>query len=285
VADRNRPANSPTPIVSISSGKGGVGKSVLAFNLAERLAVMGVKVLLVDGDINCGNLHILANSEATYGFREVIRGQLSLKEAVFSTAYGFDVLASGGGDMVRTDGDITPIANAMVRLRRESASYDLVLIDHSSGISKIAEVMAHASDSVALVLVPELTSISDSYGLFKQLKGTDADLDCRLIVNRAESASEAEFIHTKLCALTERFLGSMPLYLGHVAENPHVRESVAGQTAISTVAAESQVTQELTSLARHLAEIFGISVTAISSAQSNIPKEINKTTALADIRE
>ena len=145
--------------------------------------------------------------------------------------------------------------------------------------------MAHASDTVLLVLVPELTSISDSYGLFKQLRKTDSALDCRLVVNRAETASEAEFIHNKLCAVTERFLGSMPVYLGHVVEDRQVRESVAGQTAVTRVAPESQVAQELTSLAQALARIHGISTEAVSGRLTNTQNEINKTTALADIRE
>ncbi|UCG61019.1 MAG: AAA family ATPase [Candidatus Zixiibacteriota bacterium] len=274
-----------TRIVSICSGKGGVGKSILAFNLAERLASMGVRVLLIDADSNCGDLHVLANIEVSCGFREFVRGQLTLAEAVISTRYGFDMLAAGAGEVLRTDADITPVAECMAALRTQSSPYDIIIMDHSSGVSKATEVMAHASDIVLLLLVPELTSISDAFGLFKHLKHTDSGIDCRLVVNRAESAEEADYIRTKFQAITRRFIGSSPVYLGDVAEAAEIRKGVASQTAVAQIAPEAHVTQTLKTLAGRLLEACGRSTAAQTNEQLDVENEINKTTALADIRE
>jgi flagellar biosynthesis protein FlhG len=272
-------------IISILSGKGGVGKTILAFNLAERLATLGARPLLVDADLNCGNLHILANSEGAYGFREVIRGELSVREAVTSTPYGFDILAAGQGEAMGTDSEVTAIAVAIGRLRHESENYDVVVIDHSSGVSRAATVMAHASDQVILLVVPELTSISDGYGLYKHLIRTDSGLDCHLVVNRAESGDEAAYIHSKLCAVSERFLGNTPRYLGHILEDRCFRESVASQKTLTGLKTETTAIQQLTALARRLLKPQGGSVKASPAGHSNNQKIINKSTALADIRE
>ena len=272
-------------IVSIISGKGGVGKTVVAFNLAERLADAGARVLLVDADFNCGNQHILANTAGDYGLRETIRGQLTLKEAIVHTPYGFDLLAAGGGNLMTTDNDVTPFATVMSKLRADVSNYDLILIDHGSGISKAATVMTHASETVVLLLVPELTSISDCYGLYKHLKQVDSSLDCRLVINRVESPDEARYIYTKLCALSERFLGHVPLYLGYLSEDRSFRASIASQAALSKLGAETPAIQELTYLARDLLYICGLSEQSADRRQLTNQKTINKTTALADIRE
>lgn len=282
---RHRTLTGAARVVSVVSGKGGVGKSVVAFNLAERLAHAGVRVLLVDADLNCGNLHILANSSGDYGLREFIREELSLKEAVSSCRHGFDLLAAGGGEVIWTDGDISPVANAVVRLRKEGAHYDVILIDHCSGVSKTATVIAHASDISILLLVPELTSISDCYGLFKHLKTTDSHIDCRLLVNRVESAEQAEYIHTKICAVSDRFIDRIPAYLGCLREDQRVRDGVARQSALTEISPEADVVKELTTIARRLiGALYPLSETSGEMPLNSI-RQINKTTALADIRE
>ncbi len=272
-------------MISIVSGKGGVGKSVVAFNLAERLAAAGQRVLLIDADMNFGNLHILANSSGEYGFREFVRQELSLKEAVSASRYGFDLLAAGGGEIIWADGDINPIAGAVARLRQEGEHYDVMLFDHGSGVTKAATVMAHASDISILMLVPELTSISDCYGLFKHLKAADSHIDCRLLVNRVETAEQAEYIHTKICAVSERFVDQIPAYLGCLAEDKRFRESVARQSTLSKCSPEANVVKELTLVARRLVRTLNPATHTNSDRPINSTNEINKTTALAELRE
>ncbi|UCE23374.1 MAG: AAA family ATPase [Candidatus Zixiibacteriota bacterium] len=272
-------------IISIISGKGGVGKTVVAFNLAERLAAAGARVLLVDADLNCGNVHILANTTVTYGLHEVIRGELSVSEAAVSSEFGFDILAAGGGGDVWTEQDVTSVAGVMAGLRKLSTSYDFILVDNSSGVSKIADLITHASDTALLVLIPELTSISDCYGLYKHLTSSDSAVDCRLLVNRAESADEAEYIRKKLWAVSERFLRRTPGYLGHISEDRALRESVASQTALARLSTESTAVQQVTFLARSLLRVFGWLSEQEHNYPRNTQKTINKTTAMADIRE
>ncbi len=265
-------------LISILSGKGGVGKSVIVYNLADTLARMGKRVLVVDADVNFGNQHVLANINIDYGFSQFAKGELSLKEATVKLSENVTLLASVNAIGLFDEIDIATIADCINRIRTDAGNYDIVLIDHSSGVNKHSSVMAYGSDSVLTVLVPELTSISDSYGLFKYLHDINPNVECRFLVNRVQTSDEAEYIYTKLCAVAERFVESIPRYFGYLQENDDFRKSVASQKTVQKSSPDSAVLSELNALAHKL---LGPEV---SRNRFNSLERINKTTALADIK-
>jgi flagellar biosynthesis protein FlhG len=241
-------------VISLLSGKGGVGKTVLAFNLAERFAAMGKHVLLVDADFTTGNIHILANVACECGVGDFMAGGVPLRAAVTNVKENLDILASTWQGPVELLADSGRVAQLVNNLREEAISYDLVLFDNSSGISNASTIVAHGSDIAVLVLVPELTSISDCYGLFKTLVTADAALDCRLLLNRVISEEEAEFIFTRFGSLTEKFLHRVPHLLGFLSESESYRESIASQKPLSEVAGGSAAADEIAGLCRRLLE-------------------------------
>ncbi len=269
-----------TTFVSVLSGKGGVGKSVLAFNLAERLANSGYRVLVVDADFSTGNIAVLANVEAGYGIQEVVSGQLSLAEAVRPFTPNMDVLASAHTGPVEGFDTASDAANLAANLREQTGAYDAVIMDHSSGISKQATVLASASDVNLLVMVPELTSVADCYGLCKYLYYKNSSIDCRMVVNRTESEDESEYVRTKFSAVADRFLGKIPAFLGFVPEDEVFRRSVAMQRPIATINTQSPALQALNTFADTLGGEFMPSVSSTTNSQT-----INITTAVADIKE
>ncbi len=268
-------------LVSILSGKGGVGKSVIAFNLAERLAHAGHETLVVDADTACGNLHILGNVNPRHGLAEFVDGSAGLADAVQSIADRLFLLPSvsdGSADSLSTaDGAVQTVK----RLRDEGRDFRFIIIDHSSGVSDTATLMAHGSDLNLLVLIPELTSISDCYGLFKYLLKANSSIDCSLLLNRVESGEEAEFIRAKFLAMAEMFLGRVPGYLGALHESTGIRQAVARQTPVALAAAQDQSLQDLTIVSRSLVEMLGTPLRAAGTSQEN---EINKTPVTADTR-
>ncbi len=236
-------------VISVLSGKGGVGKSVISYNLADRLGARGDRVLLVDADFSSGNLHILANVRCDVGVRQFAAGELSLAEAVTPVSEQIDLLASSWSGSVVDDFGVMPTAQLVRIIREQSGGYHHVIIDHGSGISKAATVMAHASDINLLVIVPELTSIADAYGLYKYLVETNKSIDCRLVVNRCQSDEEADYIDRKFRALAERFLRQSPSMLGFLPEADQVRAALARQVPIFRIDEQSPVCQTLTSIA------------------------------------
>lgn len=269
-------------IVSFVSGKGGVGKSVLAFNLAERCATARQKVLLVDTDFNFGNQHILANIKCEFGIKEFISGELSLKEAISSVNSQLDILPAVNSHIVFHDSDVPEYAKMIKNLRYQGAEYDLIIIDHSSGVSKVSTMIAFASDINLLVVVPELTSISDSYGLFKYLKETNKNIDCRLLINRVQTEEEAKYIYSKFYAIAERFLKITPRLMGFIPEDELIVKSLAAQSPLSAIDAQSVVAQKLNMLGQ---EIKGQPSNVYHHKNINNLKTNNKNMAVADIKE
>ena len=271
-----------TRVVSFLSGKGGVGKSILSFNIAERLSKLGRKVLLVDADFGFGNIHLLANKHSDYGTGHFMTGQLSLKEAVITFNDNFDILASIGHGPAFEQISVSESAGLVERLTEQSRDYDLILIDHSSGISKAATIIANSSDLNLLVMVPELTSISDAYGLFKLLLETNSKITCGVVLNRAGSDEDEEYISKKFGALTERFLGRVPMFLGSIADHELFRKSIASQKPVAAIDTDSVVVQPLTELCRKLCRVL---LEPAKRLQLSQVKTINNIKATADIKE
>jgi len=266
-----------TRLVSVVSGKGGVGKSVLTYGLAERLSDQSCRVLIVDADMHCGNQHVLANLSIGYGFREFLSDTLTLAQAVSKVADGIDLLPSLPGHTL----DMTLGEDEAVRfvrkLREQAKAYDVVLIDHSSGVSKGQFAMTCHSDEVLLVALPELTSISDIYGLYKRLQQAKISAHCSLLVNRSSSTKEAEYIRDKFFAMADRFIGSIPFWSGTVPEDSVVRQSVARQKTIAQVSSQSTALEALGDIARRM-------VLEPASGVSHPHGIINNNRQTADIR-
>jgi flagellar biosynthesis protein FlhG len=266
-------------LVSVLSGKGGVGKSVVAFNLAERTAHLGYQALLVDADLSCGNLHILANVDPADGLDAFACGQKSLTDATVRINGNLALLARSGSGPADALTSVSALASLATKVRSEAHRYDLVVIDHGSGITTSAAVFASASDINLLVLAPELTSIADCYGLCKYLYQSDRAIDCRLLFNRVASDSEAEYIWTRFRAMAEQFLGQTPGLVGALPEDASVRQSVASQSPISAVAPDSPILRAIENV------ISNLGWASPPQAAATQTREINIVTASADIRK
>lgn len=266
-------------LVSVLSGKGGVGKSVIAFNLAERMAHLGYRTLLVDADLSCGNLHILANVDPAKGFDAFAREEKGLSDATVKINDNLALLARSGSGPADELASVPALARLAAKLRSEAHRYDLVVIDHGSGITTSATVLAGASDINLLVLAPELTSIADCYGLCKYLYQSNRATECRLLFNRIATDDEAEYVWTRFSAMAEQFLGQTPGLAGALPEDASVRQSVAAQSSISAVAPDSSVLRAIENVIRNLGWVVS------SQAASAQTREINIVTASADIRK
>lgn len=269
-------------LISVISGKGGVGKSVLSFNLAYQIAQSNSRVLLVDADSNFGNQHIMANVGADCGLNEVVNGTLALNEAVVKVAGNFNLLASPHRSNPFEEDKIADLADFVNLLRRQNEIYDVVIIDHASGMSKQSATLAYASDTSLIVIIPELSSISDGYGLFKYLKSSSAEIDCRLLINRTENESEAEYIFGKFCALTDRFLGSVPKSAGYIAEDDSMRKALAAQQPLALAAVDSKALVNINQLASN---ILNKPIGVVFAGDETPESGINKRPAYADIKE
>jgi len=260
--------------VAVASGKGGVGKSVIAFNLAER-AARQARVLLIDADFTMGNQHLLANVSPACGWQTVCSGENDLSDAVVPVADGFDLLASAVGRPEQMLPDTQDLARFLGEIEKTD-TYDVIVFDTASGVLPHTNLILNAVDEVILVTTPELTAISDSYALYKILVTNSGQTAVSLLVNRGDRPEDIEYIHQKFTTITSQFLGRSPNYLGSLLDDPVVVESVARQAALAEFAPESEIFRQFADLAENL---IG------RSAAERTPEPTNLNPAGADIRE
>lgn len=241
-------------IISVLSGKGGVGKSMLAFNLACRLAEQRLSVLLVDADLTSGSLHIVANVDCNGSIHAVLQDGARLDSVIVPAQQRLDLVPSVWNGDTPVSLDAAGAARLAAALRTQAAQYDVIIIDHGSTVSEATSLLANASDINMLVMIPELTSITDCYALYRYVLRDGGNMDCRILLNRVESVDEATYIQNKFSAMTERFLGRLPDYIGFVVEDQAFREALAAQEPIAHVASNSNASQQLTEIAELLSE-------------------------------
>ena len=234
------------------SGKGGVGKSNLALNLAIALGCRGRRVVLFDADMGMANLDVLCGLTPTGTLEDVVRGRTTLREILVPGPGGFQLVpgASGVASMANIDG------LGRRRLLKQLAMLDTVadhlLIDMGAGISSSVMSFAAAADRVVVVTTPEPTSMTDAYGAMKALVSRGREMRLDLVVNMAHSDEEGVDVHRRISRVARKFLG---VELGLVAVIPHdqlVSQAVRVRRPVLLESPHAPVTRAIDRLARYL---------------------------------
>ncbi len=227
-------ATDRAPILYVTGGKGGVGKTVLCVNLCAALARRGARVLLVDLDLGAADADVLMRHTSMRGLLDVLEEDATLAECAGRTVQGFDFVAGVSGEREwAVLGD--DVRARLVRALRDAArDYDLVVLDGSPGIGADVLALAAEADSVLLVTTPEPTALTDAYALLKALHERSEALDPEIptpevVVNRALDLSEAERTAARLRDVAQRFLTRSPRWAGWLPESASVTESCRAQ--------------------------------------------------------
>ena len=206
----------PQRIISIASGKGGVGKTNIAINLSIALQQLGQNVLLIDADLGLGNVNVILGNMPEYNLYHVIKGVKKLHEVVLETDYGIRYIAGASG--------FSSLANLSGR-----ALTDIIIVDTGAGISDTVLYFLLSSDESIVVTTPELTAILDAYGVIKSIAPEDANADIKILVNRVTKASEGKEVGDKIIMTSKKYLDMDVKYLGHVFEDKTIPYAVSQQ--------------------------------------------------------
>ncbi len=251
VAEETALSGSPA-IVSIVSGKGGVGKSIIAYNVAIAAGRNGINTLLVDMNWRLGSLHILANANVTHGMEHVVADYGYVRDAVVSIGQNTSLLASASVSGQSDWPTCERLQEFITNCRETLQLYDLILIDTPSGIHDQIATVVTSSDDFVLTLNPEITSIADSYGMYKWLLSHNLHSTGSLLINRVSGIEEAKDITARFNTLCEKFLGQKPLPLGFLQEDHAVSEAVARQRSVFAGSGASIIAPQLSALTGQL---------------------------------
>jgi len=242
-------------IVSVSSGKGGVGKTNLAVNLCIALSKLGLRVTLLDADLGLANADVICGLTVTGNLGHVINGKRNLEEISVSAPGGFMLIPGASGVVNASDPDSRDcdrLLTAMGQLENES---DLIVIDTGAGNGRVVRTFMASADLCLVVTTPEPPAITDAYALIKTTIGQDSFQRqeikrLSLVVNQAGSETEARNVYERISAVSRKFLGREIEFAGWLPHDEVVRKSVKQRLPFTIAAPKRNISLKIDQIAQ-----------------------------------
>jgi len=212
--------------VSVASGKGGVGKSNIALNLAILLSAGGNRVALVDADLGLANLDVLLDLNVGFNISHVISGKKSLQDVVIDLDCGVQLVPGASGLAQLAQLSEFQRARLVEELSALESDNDVIVVDCGAGIGPDAIHFAAAADNVLIVTTPEPTAVTDGYAVIKVLSQRGYQGSIGLVINFASGRQEARATYNRIAGVARQFLGVRVFDGGYVLPDQKVREAV-----------------------------------------------------------
>ena len=238
IIKRNQQQQQPVArVITVTSGKGGVGKSNAAINLAVQFKKMGKRVIIFDADFGLANIEVMFGAVPKHNLADLIYQGKNIKEVITWGPMGIGFISGGSGIAGLSNLGRDHINYLIQNLAELDSLADIIIIDTGAGIADAVLEFLVASGEVLLVTTPEPTSITDSYSLLKALGHHPryrADFTkIKVISNKVESEEEGQQLFNKLNTVVMRYL-KMPIqYLGIVPQDAQLSKAVMQQMPIS----------------------------------------------------
>lgn len=242
-------------VITVTSGKGGVGKSNFTLNLAVCLVSRGLKVIIFDADFGLANIEILSGVSPQHTFADVMNGRKTIEEVITEGPGGVDFISGGSGivDFIRSgDAKINFILDNFSVLDK---IYDIILVDTAAGVSDNVLNFVRASSEAIVVTTPEPTSLTDAYALLKSVKYISKETELpnfHIIVNRIDELKEGHEVFNKLLSVCGNFLKLNLNLLGFIPNDSQLPKAVKKQQAAVLFAPKSAFTRAVGDIADSL---------------------------------
>jgi flagellar biosynthesis protein FlhG len=251
----NNDTRSHPKIITVTSGKGGVGKTNLSVNLAILISKLKKKVLLFDADIHLGNVDLFLGIRTQYTIADVVAGKKTLKDVIIEGPENIDVLPASSAvmDMIEMGDDI--VRKLGFVFSRYENNYDYIVVDSGAGISKQVLPFVLGADKVVVLVTKDPASIADAYGMIKIIKKYHKTLPVALVVNMVENITEGKSLYKKMDLMVNRFLSGSIFYGGSIKEDSKIKESIRTQVPLSVKFPNGDSTQIMKNITRNLLNI------------------------------
>lgn len=239
--------------LAVTSGKGGVGKTSLAVNLALASAQAGRRTCLVDGDLGLANVDVLLNLHPRHSLREVVTKGMSLDEVTVRGPAGLEIIPAASGVEALANLGEASRQRLVDRLQSRASHADLTILDTGAGLSRTVLALTLAADEVLVVTTPEPTALTDAYAMMKVLTRRRPELPLRLIVNLVDQAAQAQEVHGHVDRIVQRFLGRPIPLAGWVPRDACVERAVREQRPLMLYFPYARATEAIQGIAARLA--------------------------------
>ncbi|MDA8123694.1 MAG: MinD/ParA family protein [Deltaproteobacteria bacterium] len=236
-------------IISIASGKGGVGKTCITINLAASLAARGKKVLVIDCDLGLANIDIMLGINPTANLKDVLFNDADIHEVLIRTAAGFDFIPASSGAREMTQLLQENIETLRELITKISGEYDCVFLDVGAGVSDAVLQFNLFADRNFVIVTRDLTSVSDAYALMKMVHQMFGKKNFEIIVNSVRDDTEGCKVFSHLDSICRNFLNFSLRHLGSIPYEESVSRSIMKQTALVRLVPDSLAAVSLNRIA------------------------------------
>lgn len=227
--------------IAVTSGKGGVGKTSIAVNLALLLSRAGRQVRLIDADFGLSNAEVLLGTHPRFTLYDVIRGLVDVRDAWCDAPGGIKLLSSGSGleEMANIEGNVG--TGLIDYVMQSAADGDVVVIDTAPGINDSVISMLNFADEVMVVTTPEPTSITDSYAAMKVLITRSSEADITLVANCCSSPTQASGVARGLDTICRKFLNRSFQRYEYLPSDAAVSQAIRSQMPLALSKSQSAI--------------------------------------------
>lgn len=249
---------SPTAarVITVTSGKGGVGKTNTVVNLAIQFKKAGKRVVILDADFGMANIEVMFGAIPQYNLIDMVQKGMPLKKIVAEGPMGVGFISGGSGVADLVDLEKNQLQYLIQRLKELDEMADIILIDTGAGIGNTVIEFLTASSEIVVVTTPEPTSITDAYSLLKTLNNTPGFLEKKakiyFLANRVDSRNEGKTLFQNLNVVVNKFLSLRMDYLGIVPQDDAILRAVMQQSPVSIKTPSSRSSKAFETLAGQL---------------------------------
>ncbi|MGN0513531.1 MAG: MinD/ParA family protein [Lachnospiraceae bacterium] len=258
IKHQNQKLVSGARVITVTSGKGGVGKSSTAINLALHFQKLGKKVIILDADFGLANVEVMFGVIPQYNLSDIMYKGKELKDIIIQGPEGVGFISGGSGIAKLVNMDNEQIKRLVYKMSELEKMADIVIVDTGAGIAPSVLEFVAASSEVILVTTPEPTSITDAYALLKALNmfpGFDKnDTRIKVLCNKVNSVSEGNTLFEKLNMVVSKFLNIQLSMLGCIPQDYSVTKAVMKQTPVTLMYPNAPATKAFADAVRNLIE-------------------------------
>ena len=249
VKANNLTAHNPVQVIAVTGGKGGVGKTTVAVNLAASLAARGKDVMLLDGDLGLANVDVFLGLTPRLTIADVLAGNCSLEEVVIEAPQGFRVVPAASGIAQLTELDSMTHLGLVRAFGDLAMNLDVMVVDTAPGIAGSVLQFSQAAQQVLVVLCDEPASLTDAYALIKILSRDHGVKQFRVMVNQSRGRGLGQSLFQRFERVATRFLSVDLDYVGEIPEDAFLRRSIREQRPVVTAYPNSPAAMAIKTLA------------------------------------
>ncbi len=249
VSEDTVPQDTYCKFVTVTSGKGGVGKTSFVINYSIALARLGKKVCLIDADLGMANVDVLLKTSTKYNIIDVISGDMSLKDIMVEAPGGIRIVAGGSGIQSLanlTQSQFARITDGFDYLDR---NFDYVFIDTGAGLSTNVTNFIYAADETIVVTTPEPHAITDAYSIIKVILENDTKVKLKLIANKCETPQEGKEVLHRVTGVVRNFLNYSMVPIAYIMEEKLMSKSLKQQIPLILAYPQSDAAKCITAIA------------------------------------